>query len=209
MSDVFQVINKTAGAANNLAPNYYDGMMFSNNDEFYLYGGLIRDTNSLQPPPASSVLGYERFQYGPYRQSWSPGFYDGDLPNGVTRYVTAGAGVNAPSENLGFYFSGMAAPGWGDIRVQGRPQYNATVVANTLISVDMSVMRGEVWTNNTLPSSIPGRANAELVWLPVSGRGVLVAIGGVIDPEWAFLPMTDAMKVQSVSDVTRALSLLF
>lgn len=26
------------GAANNIAPNYVDGVMFANDDEFYLYG---------------------------------------------------------------------------------------------------------------------------------------------------------------------------
>lgn len=32
--------NKTiaGGAASNIAPNYVDGVMFSNDDEFYLYG---------------------------------------------------------------------------------------------------------------------------------------------------------------------------
>ncbi|KAI9851073.1 MAG: hypothetical protein M1838_004505 [Thelocarpon superellum] len=196
-SDVLQTINKTSGAANNLAPNFYDGTLFANDDEFYEYGGLLRDTDSLDPPPATSVLGFERFQYGPQRDSWQPGFYDGQLPDGITRYVTAGASVNVPSQNLAFYFSGMRGPTWGDIRAQGRSQYNATVVANTMISIDMSVMRSEKYTNTTLPSTIPGRANAELVWIPVSDLGVLVALGGVIEPSWAFLPLTDAQKVQS------------
>lgn len=32
--------NKTVagGSASNIAPNYVDGVMFSNDDEFYLYG---------------------------------------------------------------------------------------------------------------------------------------------------------------------------
>ncbi|KAI9824064.1 MAG: hypothetical protein M1832_002132 [Thelocarpon impressellum] len=193
-SEVLRTINKTAGAANNLAPNYYDGAMFSNDNEFYLYGGVIRDTDSLRPPAADSVLGYERYQFGPPRETWQPGFYDGQLPDGVTRYVTAGAGVSIPSENLGFYFSGMRARGWGDVRARGRSQYNATVVADTLISIDMSTMRDEVWKNVTIPTGIPGRANAELVWVPVAERGLLVAIGGVIEPEWAFRSLSDEAK---------------
>jgi hypothetical protein len=94
--------------------------------------------------------------------------------------VTNGAGVTAASENLGFYFSGMRASDWGPI------DYNtnfADTPANTLIEIDMSTMRSEKWTNNTLPSTIPPRANAELVWIPVSTQGVLVAIGGVYPPE--------------------------
>jgi hypothetical protein len=94
--------------------------------------------------------------------------------------VTNGAGVTAASENLGFYFSGMRAADWGPI------DYNtnfADTPANTLIEIDMSTMRSEKWTNNTLPSTVPPRANAELVWIPVSTQGVLVAIGGVYPPE--------------------------
>lgn len=29
------------GAANNIAPNYVDGVMFANDDEFYLYGFVV------------------------------------------------------------------------------------------------------------------------------------------------------------------------
>ncbi|KAK5273392.1 hypothetical protein LTR40_013792, partial [Exophiala xenobiotica] len=135
---------------------------------------------SSSPQSAETVLGYEAYQYGPNRASWSPGFYQGSLPDGVTRYITNGAGVSAPSENLGFYFSGMRAPDWGPIYYEDS---SANQTANTLIQVDMSVMRSEKWTNTTLPDNIAPRANAELVWLPVSDQGVLVAIGGVTAPE--------------------------
>ncbi|KAI9800806.1 MAG: hypothetical protein M1825_003589 [Sarcosagium campestre] len=186
-SEILKSVDKTAGAANNLAPNYFDGFMFANDDELYLYGGLLRDTDSLRPPAADAVLGYERFQYGPERESWEPGFYNGQLSEGVTRYITAGAGVNVPSENLGFYFSGMQRRDGGDIRSGGRPQYNATTVATSLITVDLSTMREEKWTNDTLDKDIPGRANAEIVWIPTVDQGILVAVGGVVNPEWEFL----------------------
>lgn len=88
--------------------------------------------------------------------------------------MTDGAGVSAPSENLGFYFSGMRAPDWGPVNTYDNP----TVIANTLITVDMSLMKPQ-WSNDTLPSNISGRVNGELVWLPVSNSGVLLAIGGV------------------------------
>lgn len=146
--------------------------------------GLPDLTDSSSPQGAQTVLGYEADQYGPYRSSWSPGFYQGTLPSGVTRYITNGAGVSAPSENLGFYFSGMRSPDWGPIYYEDS---SANVTANTLIEIDMSVMRSENWTNITLPDNIPLRANAELAWIPVSGNGVLVAIGGAAQPEeiWA------------------------
>jgi hypothetical protein len=113
----------------------------------------------------------------------------------VTRYVSNGAGTSAPSENLGFYFSGMRAPDWGPIYYDDS---SANVTANTLITVDMSTMRSEKWTNTTLPDNIQPRANAELAWIPVSEKGVLVAIGGVTSPEeiWA-TGLNDSQTSQS------------
>ncbi|KIV94582.1 hypothetical protein PV10_02335 [Exophiala mesophila] len=184
LSALLQRMPKAGGAGNNIAPNYVDGTMFTNDGELYLYGGLPRLTDATSPQSAQAVLGYEAYQYGPDRPSWAPGFYQGTLPDDVTRYVTNGAGVSAPSEDLGFYFSGMRAPGWGPIYYDDS---SANVTANTLIQVDMSTMRNEEWTNITIPDNIPARANAELVWVPASERGILVAIGGVIEPEeiWA------------------------
>lgn len=166
--------------------------------------GLPHLTDSASPQSADAVLGYEAFQYGPNRASWSPGFYQGSLPEGVTRYITNGAGVSAPSENLGFYFSGMRSPDWGPIYYEDS---SANVTADTLIQVDMSVMRSENWTNTTLPDNIPSRANAELVWIPVSEKGVLVAIGGVLAPEeiWAAglnESQTSASEAESPSFMT-------
>ncbi|KAL9111128.1 MAG: hypothetical protein Q9227_004391 [Pyrenula ochraceoflavens] len=199
-TSIFNSTSKANGAANNIAPNYVDGTMFTNDDELYLYGGLSRLTDSESDQDAQSVLGYEAYQYGPYRQSWTPGFYAGELSSGVNRYITNGAGVSIPSENLGFYFSGMRAPNHGPIH--GGDQ-SATVAANSLISVDMSTMRKEKWTNTTLPSSVKPRANAELAWVPISSSGILVAIGGVVNPEEIFvgtgLNKTQLQQSQSTS----------
>ncbi|KAI9840369.1 MAG: hypothetical protein M1837_001670 [Sclerophora amabilis] len=198
-TEILRPMEKTAGAANNVAPNYFDGMMFANDHEFFLYGGLLRDTESIRPPPATSVFGYERFQYGPVRESWEPGFLNAQLPDdgSLTRYVTSGAGVNVPSEDLGFYFSGLRREDWGDIRNLGRSSYNATTIATSLISVDMFTMRSENWANDSLPSEIAGRAGAELAWIPTNSRGVLIAIGGVINPEWAYTSQSDQNTVES------------
>lgn len=197
LSALFTKMPKAGGAGNNIAPNYIDGTMFVNDDELYLYGGLPRLTDSASPQSGDTVLGYEAYQYGTYRSSWSPGFYQNNLPAGVTRYITNGAGASAPSENLGWYFSGMRSPDWGPIYYDDS---SANATANTLIQVDMSTMRGEKWTNTTLPDNITPRANAELVWVPVSDHGVLVAIGGVSQPEEIYpAGLTAAQTAQSQS----------
>ncbi|KAJ5337987.1 Galactose oxidase/kelch beta-propeller [Penicillium brevicompactum] len=167
------------GAATNIAPNYVSGSILSNDNEFYLYGGMSRNTDSSDPAPEDRVLSYDAYQYGAYKSVWAAGWTQESLSENVTRLITNGAAASAPSENLGFYFSGMRASDWGEFTLDDS---NANVTADTLITVDMSTMRSGEWSNTTLPSYIPGRSNAELVWVPVSDSGVLVAIGGVIDP---------------------------
>ena len=184
LTALFQSKPKAGGAANNIAPNYIDGTMFANDDELYLYGGLLRLTDAYNYPGPEDVLGYEAYQYGPERSSWSPGFIEGSTGSEVTRYVTNGAGVNVPNENLGFYFSGMKAADGGPIY---KDDDSANVTATSLIEVDLSTMRSESWTNHTLPDSVKPRANAQLAWVPVSDKGVLLAIGGVNPPEEIFV----------------------
>jgi hypothetical protein len=140
---------------------------------------MRRNTGTTESPPDDQVLSYAGYQYGPYKSAWAAGWNQESLSDNVTRYVTNGAGASAPSENLGFYFSGMRAPDWGDFTLNN---LGSNTTADTLITLDMSTMRAGKWSNNTLPSYIPGRANAELVWVPVSESGALVAIGGVINP---------------------------
>ncbi|KAH8704211.1 hypothetical protein BGW36DRAFT_394341 [Talaromyces proteolyticus] len=181
LTSLVQAMAKNGGTSTaNVNPNYEDGVMFANDNEFILYGGLPRLTNSENPPPTDVVLGYEEFEYSTIIPNWGTGFIQKSTDNGVTRYITNGAGVSAPSENLGFYFSGMRGPRWGAIE-GGDGSANTT--SNSFITVNMTTMRLETWQNLTLPSTVTGRANAELVWLPVSDSGVLVAIGGVINPE--------------------------
>ncbi|KUL85884.1 hypothetical protein ZTR_06378 [Talaromyces verruculosus] len=191
ITSLFKTLSKTGGlASNNIAPNYVDGAMFANDDELITFGGLVDATNSSSAPAEDTILGYEAYQYGPARQSWSAGFINKQLPTNITRYVTNGASVSAPSENMGYYFSGMRAADWGPIFNDGE---SANTLANSLISVNMSVMRDETWTNDTLPSFVPARANAEIAWIPAGENGVLVAIGGVIDP----VSLTAAQELNS------------
>lgn len=165
----------------------------------YSSSGLIRLTASSDPPNADEVLRFENYLYGPERESWEPGFQRSTLTDGVNRYVTGGASVSAPSENLGFYFSGMRGADWGPITEN---DYSANTTSNRLITVDMSTMREEVWSNDTLPDKVPGRVNGELVWIPVSESGILVAIGGVINAEDTFMrALNDSQIEESVSRV--------
>jgi hypothetical protein len=143
--------------------------------------GLIRNTDAFpDPPDAQAVFGYEAYQYGPEKSGWARGFTASTLSDNVTRYVSNGAAVSVPSENLGFYFSGLRGTNWGAINESTDDWFPA----NTLVDVDMSTMRREQWANNTLPDNIPPRAGAELVWIPVGGQGVLVAIGGMTAVEY-------------------------
>jgi hypothetical protein len=140
---------------------------------------LPRLTNSASPPPAEVILGYEAYEDSASIESWKPGFHQKSTNNNVTRYITNGAGVSVPSEDLGFYFSGILGPTGETTEGDNGSAYTA---ATNLITVNMKTMRKEAWQNSSLPSTVPGRANAEIVWLPVSESGVLVVIGGVVNP---------------------------
>jgi hypothetical protein len=102
----------------------------------------------------------------------------------VTRYVAYGGAANAPSENMAWYFSGLRSPTAGPIYTKGNRLSSAVDVSNYLITVDLAEQGEEKFTNDTLPPDIHGRANPELVWVPVGSRGILVALGGVVYPDF-------------------------
>ncbi|KAK2793410.1 hypothetical protein FQN52_001547 [Onygenales sp. PD_12] len=171
----------TEGAVNNVAPQIVYGAMFANDYKFYLYGGLIPASDAPTSFDADKVISYERYQYGPAKSAFEPGYRFEDLNNDVTRYITSGASVSVPSENKGFYFSGNHGQNWGEIRHRGPGQW-PNITSDKLISVDMADMLFPKWSNDSIPDYIPGRAAGELVWIPVSPSGVLIAIGGVPHP---------------------------
>lgn len=184
ISEVFGQNPKVVGAVSNLAPNYFDGALLANDHQFFMYGGLLRQTDKYPDPDANEVLEYQQSSYGVEKQV-TPGYISTDLPDGLTRYLAYGGAASAPSENKAFYFSGLRAPEWGPIFT---PSFNDSLtainVSNTLITLDMATQNEEQWSNVTLPDSIPGRANPELVWVPVGSQGILVALGGVVDPDF-------------------------
>ncbi|KAG9236167.1 hypothetical protein BJ875DRAFT_372696 [Amylocarpus encephaloides] len=190
LTAAFTTISKAASGANanNIGPLYLDGAMLANDNEWITYGGLYKNTDAYKPQDANAVAAYQRYQYGPPRDQFQPGYVLQDLPTGMTRYVSNGAPVSVPSENLGFYFSGLRSASSGaifDSPAASNSSFRANVTSATLISLDLSVQGKEVWNNDTLPTTVPGRANAEIVWVPVGTRGILVAIGGVINPSFA------------------------
>jgi hypothetical protein len=175
------------GAANNLVPNYIDGAMLANDGEFYLYGGMLKNTSEYPQPYPNDILSYRAYQYGVEKDGFQPGFLSTRLPTEMTRYMAYGGAASAPSENKAWYFSGMHSPSWGEIFVPSSNQaITASNVSNTFITLDMSTQQGEKWTNTTLPDFIPPRANPELVWVPVGSHGILVALGGVVFPEFTY-----------------------
>jgi hypothetical protein len=205
MSQIFSTISKApnGGAANNIGPQYYDGGMLANDAEYFTYGGQLTKTDAFAAQDGQAVKKYEAYWYGAAGKQFASGFLDISLPAGMTRYVTAGAAVSVPSENKGFYFSGLRSPSKGPFFYPptSNTSINAQVVSNTLISVDMTTQRSEVWANQTLPTTVPGRANSEIVWVPVSKQGVLIAIGGSIDPEYAY-PIQALNATQMAQDVS-------
>ncbi|KAI1339499.1 hypothetical protein F5Y15DRAFT_382727 [Xylariaceae sp. FL0016] len=203
VSSIFQTISKApnGGAANNFGPNYYDGAMLANDDEFFLYGGLLTKTDAYSPPDEDQVLAYQVSQYGPEKANFHPGFLNDRLPVNTTRYVTYGGAANAPSEEKAWYFGGYRSPSWGPIYYpQGNASFNPTNVSNTLITLDMTTQQQEVWLNSTLPEGVSSRANPSVVWVPVGEQGLLVVLGGVTFPNYNNPSLTSQDEAQSKQD---------
>ncbi|KAH6705879.1 hypothetical protein EV126DRAFT_178982 [Verticillium dahliae] len=188
LTSLFGTISKARGGTgnvNNDAPNYYDGAMLVNDAQLSLYGGLVKKTDAFLPPRADDALTYQVYQYGPVRDQFEPGFVANTLPSGMTRYVAYGGAVSAPSENMAWYVGGLRAPHWGPIFQRNTNlTENAVNASNTLLTLDMASQTDLLWKNVTLPDGVKGRANPEVVWVPVGERGILVVIGGVTYPDW-------------------------
>lgn len=192
------------GQGNSNDPDYYDGALLANDAGFFLYGGaILRNDEIYDAPDDDEVLAYQAYQYGPNKPAWRQGFINADLQDGVTPYIAYGGGVNAPSENKAWYFSGLTSPTRGVIYTNSLNATNKPVnISNTLIELDMSEQLDEKWTNKTLPEDIKGRANPEVVWVPVGKEGILVVLGGVTYPEWAGRSHKSADPEASVSAST-------
>lgn len=110
------------------------------------------------------------------------------LPKGsVTNYVYAGAVARSPGDRKSWWFSGSRAVNWTEV-VYGRttPDVSAGALSNYLITADFSNQQIPTFTNTSIDPSIPARAGASMVFLPVGDQGILVVLGGVsvFDPVW-------------------------
>ncbi|TGO84868.1 hypothetical protein BPOR_0456g00030 [Botrytis porri] len=204
ISSIFTTITKGAngGLAGTLGSNYVDGAMFANDDEWYTYGGLLSLTDGFPTPDADSATLFEVYSDGTPFKIFKPTFYPIDLPTSLTRYVTYGGAVSIPSENLGFYFSGYRAANFGPIFEHPGPRnasFLANVTSQTLTSIDMASQGKPKWSNDSLPSTVPGRANPEIAWIPVSDQGILVAVGGVVDPYYSSIFETNDAPINEQS----------
>ncbi|KFX97383.1 hypothetical protein O988_04896 [Pseudogymnoascus sp. VKM F-3808] len=181
-SEALSTIAPLTGPSNNLAPDYTDGVLLANNFEFLTYGGLLLGLVLDSEPDADASLAYEQYNSVKDRK-FSPGFSEKTLTPPVNRYVGYGAGVSVPSENMGYYFGGLKAKGGGPVyQVSGNKTTDPTTYSRNLVTLDMSTQQEEVWKNEPLGKTVPNRASPEMVWVPVGEKGVLVVIGGVVDP---------------------------
>jgi hypothetical protein len=172
--------------SNGLGANFQDGAMLANDDQFFLYGGVFQSSDAeYQTPDSDEVLSNQLFLYGAER-TWTADWKEWRLSDKTDRYITYGGAANAPSENKAWYFSGMTSPTHGEINLNWNPDGKtfAQNVSNYFVEVDMAEQGAGVWTNSTLPSKIKGRANPEMVWVPVGEQGILVVLGGVVYPHW-------------------------
>ena len=200
--------SSAGGAANNIGPDYIDGVMFANDYEWWTYGGLVTSTASYSAPAANSVALYELYTTAP-GTLFNQGFILSDLPGNITRYVSYGAGVSVPSENLGFYFGGARSSSGGEIfYVPANESVNADQIASSLIELNITLIPqgGGQWNNHTLPPTVTSRVSGELVWVPVGQNGALIAVGGVTEIVWETLN-TSISAADAATIVRSSLSL--
>lgn len=191
---------------NNNDPNYIDGALLSNDAEWFAYGGLLRKTAAFNTEPAKDLVsGYRQYQYGTEKPGFAPGLFKSSLETdstNVTRYIAFGGAASAPSENLAWYFSGVQTESKGPIyTASANRSTSPTRIVDSLITLDMKEQQNEQWKNSTLPPGISGRANPELVWVPVGAKGILVVLGGVVFPDFiSVISGTSENETESVSN---------
>jgi hypothetical protein len=137
----------------------------------YFIGGDTQSPRTVScplydPPPDSDIqLGVPNIAYDPQGGAF-------------TQDVTNGAGANAPSEKVGFYFGGLYNSNGTKFDYFAPP----TDPWSSLIKVTMADEGHADWAVFEVASDIPWRAEGALVWVPASSQGLLIAIGGVVKP---------------------------
>jgi Kelch motif len=131
------------------------------------------------PPDSNTQLGVPNIEYDPQGGAFR-------------KDVTNGAGANAPSENVGFYFGGLFNLNGTKFDYFAPP----TDLWSSLIKVTTVDQGHADWAVYNVTSNIPWRAEGALVWVPASSQGLLIAIGGVVKPADLnyYIPSDNATK---------------
>jgi hypothetical protein len=184
---------------------WFDGYMFADYDEFYTWGGMSIGatdgagvvTERLYDAPQFSTNNLNRpdFNYVPKDSQGNPFVYA----------MTNGAGANAPSENLGFYFGGFDSSNLGPLSFDSADSYN---LSQSFIQVDTKEPGDAVWSAvNIEPLDLKSRAEGGLVWLPAGKRGVLLLLGGVLKPTDVSFYVPNDASAEEGNDFTSVFSL--
>ncbi|KAF9873213.1 kelch repeat protein [Colletotrichum karsti] len=184
-TNITTLINTTS-KGNSISANMIDGALLYNDEELFMYGGVLRIRTDAAAPPDGDKAPVWRY----YNENNAPLFEAGgsEIPfgNGITRYVAYGGAASAPSENKAWYVGGLRSSAWGEIyRQSTSSNLTASNTSNTLITLDMTNQNFEKFSNDSLPPEIKPRANPSVVWVPVGKEGILVVVGGVTNPEVA------------------------
>lgn len=118
--------------------------------------------------------------------NWTPGYqfaWDQGNLSGTTRYLTHGSWTSAPSENLGFWFSGLRGADYEPVfyQVSAGESGVANTSATEFMTLNLSQYGDAESFNMTWPAVDP-RAEGGLVWLPYGNKGMLLAFGGIVTP---------------------------
>lgn len=120
--------------------------------------------------------------------------------NSVPYIIFNGAGANAPSENLGFYFGGLRQIDNSPLQYGTTADNTTTELSNTLLVVNTKDQGFGQWAVPGLPFNVRTRAQASLAWIPAGDQGMLVAIGGSLEPTDIFnffLPWDNSSKADN------------
>ena len=163
--------------------------------------GAWSEDSKISVPP-NRIVGYEFTSTASAPiGSHNVSLVDNSTLMNISNYISNGAGVNVPSESLGFYFSGAVTPDLGQIDTSGNASSTATNLSSSMIQINMSIPGQPTALNLTLPHDVPPRANAEIVWVPVSSQGILIAIGGVTN-------LTSTVYITNISESSPSINFM-
>jgi hypothetical protein len=120
--------------------------------------------------PGESPTEFSLWTYDIVLNQWNSTNYTSNSP--TFQRVSFGAGATIQGLGLGFYYggwmNGRTTPGWD----------SASIATGSLVQFDFN--KGTL-RNNSGPDAT-GRAEGQMVHLPVSDSGILIYFGGIEDP---------------------------